>query len=162
LAYLAVIIATGCAAILETAWPQPLFWGGERPELMLATTMSLGLVFGLRWGMVGGFLAALWRGALLEEPWGGLFVAYGLVGVLAGSVGYRLLVRRTSAAWPTALLASALFRAVCAFFQPPPAFGLWLGGLARAALYTALLALPVHAFALWVDARLEQAQTRWR
>ncbi len=162
MSYLVAAIAVAIVAIVEAAWPQWLYWGGERPELLMAAVMSAGLVLGAGAGVKAGFFAALYRGALEAQPWGGLFVAYIAVGLLAGTVGHRLLVRRASAAFPAAAASMVVFRVLLMFFQPPGSLGLWAAGTVRAALYTAVCAVPVHALVLAALRRLQPDAEMWR
>ena len=162
MSYLIAAVAIAIVAVIEAAWPQWLFWGGERPELLLAATMSAGLLLGWNAGVSAGFFSALFRGALQAEPWGGLFVSYMTIGLLAGTVGHRLLVRRSTTALPTAALAVALFRLLLLFFQPPASFGLWALGSLRAMLYTAVVAIALHAILLAVVRRINPDAEIWR
>lgn len=148
--------------VLETAWPCPLFWGGERPELLVAGVTSAGVVFGAQWGLASGFFAAVFHGAMERQPWGALFLAYMLIGILAGTIGHRLLVRRALAAVPAVLATGAVFKVVVLVLQPPPAFGLWLAGAFHAIVYTMLAAIPVHGFALWLRGLAAQPWAPWR
>jgi len=148
--------------VVETVWPTALFWGGERPELLVAVVMTTAVAYGSRLGLVAGFMAAFWRGPLEHHAWGGLFVAYMAVGLLGGLVGHRLLVRRALAAAPAALVAAVLFRVLLLIFQPPSALGLWLLGTFHAVVYTMLLAVPLHALVLWAQGEVHHAWTPWR
>jgi len=162
LGYFLAALAMAAACVLEAAWPTPLFWAGERPEILVAAVMSTALAFGGRFGLVAGFFAALFRGALDQQPWGGLFVAYMFVGFASGLVGHRLLVRRALAAAPAALAAVLAFRLVLMLFQPPEAFGLWLRGSFHAIVYTMMVAVPLHALALLLQGGRYGPGTFWR
>ena len=161
MSYIIAAIAVAIVAVVEAAWPQWLYWGGERPELMVAAAMSAGLILGWGAGVKTAFFAALYRGALEAEPWGGLFVAYMTIGLMAGTFGHRLLVRRASVAFPAALVATLLFRMLVMFFQPPGSLGLWLMGTLRASLYTAFFAVPIHAILLAAVRRIQPDAEMW-
>jgi hypothetical protein len=161
LSYVMVAVAMAAGCVIESVWPPPVFWGGERPEVLVAAVTTTGLVFGGHLGLVAGFFAALFRGALSREPWGGLFVAYMVVGLAGGVVGHRLLVRRALAAAPAALAAATIFRLVLMLFQPPAVLGLWALGTAHALLYTALVAVPIHALVLVFQGET-RTWARWR
>ncbi len=160
--YLAVAVTTIMASVIESTWPVPLYWRGERPEVLVAAVLSAGAVFGARWGLTAGFFAALLRGALEHQPLGGLFIGYMAVGWAAGTVGYRLLVRRAVSAVPAAAICVVLFRFLVLICQPPASFVLWLAGTFFAAIYTMLAAIPIHALALWMFGLGQRAWAPWR
>lgn len=162
MAYLIVALAMAAACVIETAWPAALFWRGERPEVLVAAVMTTAVAFGGGLGLGAGFFAALFRGPMAQEPWGGLFVAYMLVGLASGLLGHRLLVRRALAAAPGALVAALLFRVALMLFQPPAALGLWLMGTLHALVYTMLVAVPLHALVLGLQGGGYQSWTPWR
>ena len=162
MSYLIAAITLAIVAAIEAAWPQWLYWGGERPEFLVAAVMSAGLLLGWSAGVKAAFFAAFYRGALEAQPWGGLFIAYLAIGLLAGTVGHRLLVRRASAAFAAALASVLVFRLLLMIFQPPGSLGLWFWGSLRACAYTAVFAVPLHAVLLSAMRRIQPDAQIWR
>lgn len=163
--YLYSALIAALAAMIEAAWAPWLFWGGERPELTVATTVVLGLVAGPRWGLGCGFFAALFRGALLRETYGSLFLATMGLGLLAGAGGHRVLARRPFAACVSVAIGVFVFRIVLALFHPGGEFGLTFWGAMRASLYSAVAAVPIYLLAAWgheVALRSSTPELQWR
>ncbi|MCX7597388.1 MAG: hypothetical protein N2512_00780 [Armatimonadetes bacterium] len=163
--YLGSALITAVAAVVEAAWAPWLFWSGERPELTVAATVVLGLVAGPRWGLSCGFFAALFRGALLRETYGSLFVAMMGLGLLAGAGGHRVIARRMIAACASAGIGILMFRLVMALFHPAGELGLTFWGALRASLYSAVATVPIYLLAAWgqeVALRSASPGLRWR
>jgi hypothetical protein len=147
--YLGSALIAAVAATIEAAWAPWLFWGGERPELTVAATVVLGLVAGPRWGLACGFFGALFRGALLRETYGALFLAMMGLGLLAGVGGHRVLARRVLAACASVAVCVLAFRVVIALFHPAGEFALTFLGALRASLYSAVAVVPIYLVAAW-------------
>ncbi|MBC7287807.1 MAG: hypothetical protein H5T86_07135 [Armatimonadetes bacterium] len=162
MSYLIAALLIAVIAVFEAAWPPWLYWGGERPELAVAAVMSAGLVLGAAAGLEAAFFAALYRGALEAQPWGGLFVGYFAVGLLAGTIGHKLLVRRALAAFLPAAIAVALFRLIILVFQPPSSLALWAAGTGRATVYTAVIGIVLHGLFLSALNRFQPQAEIWR
>lgn len=163
--YLGSALITAVAVVVEAAWAPWLFWGGERPEITVATTVVLGLVAGPRWGLACGFFGALFRGAFLRETYGSLFLAMMGLGLLAGVGGHRVLARRVVVACITVAAGVVAFRLILALFHPGGELGLTMSGSLRASVYSVVAAAPIYLLAAWgyeVALRSASPGLRWR
>jgi hypothetical protein len=150
LIYVAAALMTAVACVLEAAWPTWGFWSGERPELLVALTVCVGLAAGARWGAVCGFFAALWRGAVGQEAYGALFLAFMAVGIINGAVGHQALTRRLLAAVGAMVLSVIAVRIVLMILHGGGNAVLEAGGATRASLYTAVVGIPIYLLVVWV------------
>jgi LytS/YehU family sensor histidine kinase len=152
---------TAVVCVLEAAWPSWLFWSGERPELLVALIVAVGLVGGGRWGVICGFFAALWRGAVGHEAYGGLFLAFMAVGIMNGAVGHQALTRRLLAAAGATALSVIVLRIVLMIVHGGGDVGLGAAGALRASIYTAVVGIPIYLLVVWVHETSTRASANW-